>query len=107
MKILVVVWNFYPNTAYTNHHTKSTVRGFRELGAECDVYTIKPLTVADNMALNHKLTGVNSFLKTAFAMVYNFINLTRVAKLYDVIYCAQSDLRCHQTFVVFCIKTIR
>lgn len=30
MKILVVVWNFYPNTAYTNH-TKSTVRGFREL----------------------------------------------------------------------------
>ncbi len=45
------------------------------------------------MALNHKLTGVNSFLKTAFAMVYNFINLTRVAKLYDVIYCAQSDLR--------------
>ena len=49
MKILVVVWNFYPNTAYTNH-TKSTVRGFRELGAECDVYTIKPLTVADDMA---------------------------------------------------------
>ena len=46
MKILVVVWNFYPNTAYTNH-TKSTVRGFRELGAECDVYTIKPLTVAE------------------------------------------------------------
>ncbi len=103
MKILVVVWNFYPNTAYTNH-TKSTVRGFRELGAECDVYTIKPLTVADDMALNHKLTGVNSFLKTAFAMVYNFINLTRVAKLYDVIYCAQSDLRVIKRLLSFAHK---
>ena len=42
MKILVVVWNFYPNTAYTNH-TKATVRGFRELGAERDVYSINSL----------------------------------------------------------------
>lgn len=42
MKILVIVWNFYPNTAYTNH-TKATVHGFRESGVECDVLSIKPL----------------------------------------------------------------
>ena len=69
MKILVVVWNSYPNTAYTNH-TKATVRGFRELGAECDVYSIKPLVVADDMALNRMFTGTKSFLKIGFAMAY-------------------------------------
>ena len=42
MKILVIVWNFYPNTAYTNH-TKAIVHGFRESGVECDVLSIKPL----------------------------------------------------------------
>ena len=103
MKILVVVWNFYPNTAYTNH-TKATVRGFRESGAECDVYSIKPLTVADDVALNRTFTGTTSFLKTAFAMAYNFINLTRIAKQYDVIYCALSDLRVIKRLLTFARK---
>ena len=92
MKILLVVWNFYPNTAYTNH-TKATVRGFRELGVQCDVFSIKPLLEADEMALNKKFVGTRNFVKTAFTMLYNYIALTKVAKNYDVIYCATSDLR--------------
>lgn len=51
MKILMEVWDFYPNTAYCNH-TKASVRGFRESGAECDVLSIKPLIEKDEMALN-------------------------------------------------------
>lgn len=100
MKILLVVWNFYPNTAYTNH-TKATVRGFRESGVECDVFSIKPLMYSDNMALNNKFTGAKYYLNTAFAMAYNFINLTRIAKPYDVIYCAQSDLRIMKRLLSF------
>ena len=92
MKILLVVWNFYPNTAYTNH-TKATVRGFRESGAQCDVFSIKPLLEADDMVLNHKLVGTRNYVKTTFAMLYNYMVLTNVAKNYDVIYCATSDLR--------------
>lgn len=92
MKILLVVWNFYPNTAYTNH-TKATVRGFRESGAQCDVFSIKPLLEADDMVLNHKLVGTRNYVKTTFAMLYNYMVLTYVAKNYDVIYCATSDLR--------------
>lgn len=51
MRSLMVVWNFYPNTAYTNH-TQASVRGFRESGAECDVFSIKPLIQKGEMALN-------------------------------------------------------
>lgn len=103
MKILLVVWNFYPNTAYTNH-TKATVRGFREAGAQCDVFSIKPLECADEMALNNKFIGAKSFVKTALAMICNFLNLTRMAKPYDVIYCAQSDLRVIRRLLPFARK---
>lgn len=103
MKILVVVWNFYPNTAYTNH-IKATVRGFRELGAECDVYSIKSLVVADDMALNRIFTGAKSLLKIGFAMAYNFSKLIRVARRYDVIYCATSDLRVIKRLLPFAQK---
>ena len=92
MKILVIVWNFYPNTAYTNH-TKATVQGFRESGVECDVLSIKPLIEADDMALNHMFTGTRAFFKTGFAMFYNYINLAKFSQKYDVIYCALSDIR--------------
>lgn len=92
MKILLVVWNFYPNTAYTNH-TKATVHGFRESGVECDVLSIKPLIEADDMALNHMFTGTRTFFKTGFAMFYNYINLAKFSQKYDVIYCALSDIR--------------
>lgn len=92
MKILLVVWNFYPNTAYTNH-TKATVRGFRESGAQCDVFSIKPLLEADELALNKKFVGTRNYVRTAFAMLYNYMTLTKIIKDYDVIYCATSDLR--------------
>lgn len=103
MKILLVVWNFYPNTAYTNH-TKATVRGFRESGVKCDVFSIKPLLEADDMALNQKFVGTKNYVKTAFAMLYNYMALTNVAKNYDVIYCATSDLRIIKRLLPFARK---
>lgn len=103
MKILMVVWNFYPNTAYCNH-TKASVRGFRESGAECDVFSIKPLIEKDEMALNKVILEKKSFWKTAIAMIYNFIRLTRVADKYDVIYCATSDLRVIKKLIPYARK---
>lgn len=73
----MVVWNFYPNTAYTNY-TKASVRGFRKSGAECDVLSIKPLIEKDEMALNKFFLEKKSFWNTAIAMIYNLIRLTRV-----------------------------
>lgn len=103
MKILLIVWNFYPNTAYTNH-TKATIRGFRESGAQCDVFSIKPLSEVDDMVLNNKFTGTKSFLKTAVAMLYNYGRLTHIAKGYDVIYCTASDLRVMKCLLKFARK---
>lgn len=51
MNILFVVWNFYPNTAYTNH-TKATVRGMCESGCVVDVLSIKPLVTKENMCIS-------------------------------------------------------
>ncbi|MEQ2774162.1 glycosyltransferase family 4 protein [Bacteroides thetaiotaomicron] len=103
MKVLLIVWNFYPNTAYTNH-TKATVRGFRESGAQCDVFSIKPLSKAEDVALNNEFTGTKSFLKTAAGMLYNFGRLTRIAKRYDVIYCTTSNLRVMKCLLKFARK---
>ena len=100
MKILLVVWNFYPNTAYTNH-TKATVSGYSELGVQCDVFSIKPLLEADDVALNRRFIGSSSFVKTAFAMFYNYMVLTKIASNYDVIYCATSDLRVIKRLLAF------
>jgi glycosyltransferase involved in cell wall biosynthesis len=92
MKILVVVWNFYPNTAYTNH-TKATVKGFKESGANCDVISIKPLAKTDNMAINKFFTGTKSIALTALGMLFDIIQLAKVSGNYDVIYCSCGDNR--------------
>lgn len=91
MKILFVVWNFYPNTAYTNH-TKATVRGMCESGCVVDVLSIKPLVTKENMCIRGQFTG-RSWLATAFGTLWDFLVLAASIKKYDVVYCACSDLR--------------
>lgn len=92
MKILLVVWNFYPNTAYTNR-TKATVRGFAENGCSCDVLSIKPVTTRDEMCLNHDEKTPQNAVCTFIRMMRNYRMLKRVVKDYDVVYCATGDNR--------------
>lgn len=56
------------------------------------------------MALNRIFTGAKSLLKIGFAMAYNFSKLIRVARRYDVIYCATSDLRVIKRLLPFAQK---
>lgn len=92
MKILLVVWNFYPNTAYTNR-SKATARGFWECGHECDIMSIKPLITEEEGCLNHDERTPQKPLQTFLAMVRNYMLIKRVAKEYDVIYCTTGDNR--------------
>lgn len=92
MKILMVVWNFYPNTAYTNH-TKATVRGMRECECVVDVLSIKPLTQDDEDCIKGQKKTATSFIPTAWGMIKDFCLLKKKVKKYDVVYCATSDIR--------------
>ena len=92
MRILLVVWNFYPNTAYTNH-TKATVRGMRECGCEVDVLSIKPLTHDDKDCIKGQRKTATSAIPTAWGMLMDFCLLNKRVKEYDVIYCATSDIK--------------
>ena len=92
MKILMVVWNFYPNTAYTNH-TKATVRGMRECGCGVDVLSIKPLTQDDEDCIKEQKKTATSVIPTALGMIKDFCLLKKKVKEYDVVYCATSDIR--------------
>ena len=91
MKILVVVWNFYPNTALTNH-VKATVKGFNESGAWCRILSIKPLLARDEDSVNVLFTGVRSFVLTFLGMLWNVIHFALSAWRYDCIYCETGDL---------------
>ena len=92
MKILIIVWNFYPNTAYTNR-TKATVKGFVECGCHCDVLSIKPLTVAEEVCLNKECVPEESKVRTLLGMLRNYQLLKRSIKHYDVIYCTTGNVR--------------
>lgn len=91
MKILMVVWNYYPNTAYTNH-TKASQRGFIENGSECDILSIKPLVAPDNTCKSIVLSSNASFLSTALGVAVDTLKLVLLSGRYDVIYCACSTL---------------
>lgn len=99
MKILLIVWNFYPNSAYTNH-TKVTVRNFRDSETLCDVavFNIKLLSDVDEMALNDKSTVVNLFLRMAVAVLCNYRRLVLIAKEHDIIYCNLVN-QCDNVFI--------
>lgn len=87
----MVVWNYYPNTAYTNH-TKASQRGFVENGAECDVLSIKPLVSPDNTCKSKVLSSNASFLLIAWGVLVDTIRLVFLSGKYDIIYCACSTL---------------
>lgn len=91
MKILILVWNFYPNTALMNH-VKATVKGFNKSGARCRVLSIKPLLEMDEDSVNVLFTGVRSFVLTFLGMVWNVIHFVLLAWRYDCIYCETGDL---------------
>lgn len=92
MKILMVVWNFYPNTAYTNH-TKATVRGMRECGCGVDVLSIKPLLREDSDCINGQKVTSKSMISTTLGMLSDYLLLKKSIKNYDVVYCTVSDNR--------------
>lgn len=90
MKILLVVWNFYPNTAYTNR-TKATVRGFAENGCSCDVLSIKPVMTRDEMCLNHDEKTPQNAVCTFIRMMRNYCQLVvRERTELPDIYCVNS-----------------
>lgn len=91
MKILIVVWNFYPNTAYTNH-TKATYSGFIEHGADCDVLSIKPLVTRDSASRSFVVSQSASLVAIALGTFINIIKLIAIFSKYDVIYCSCSNL---------------
>ena len=91
MRILFVVWNLYPNTAYTNR-TKATVRGLVECGHECDVLSVKPTSGNEPICVEgQKSTNKTSFLWQAWLTLCNIKLLERTLKKYDVVYCATGD----------------
>ena len=92
MKILLVVWNFYPNTAYTNR-IKATVKGFEENGCRCDVLSIKPLTVSDEICLNKECVPESSKIRTLLGMLRNYRLLKQSIKHYDVIYSTTGNVK--------------
>ena len=92
MKILFVVWNFYPNTAYTNR-SKATIRGMRECGCHVDVLSIKPLITKEDTCLNHDENTRKTFFPTLCGMVRNYYRLQCMIQNYDIIYCATSNIR--------------
>ena len=92
MKILMVVWNFYPNTAYTNH-TKATVRGMRECGCEVDVLSIKPLLKEDSDCISGQKVTSKAIIPTAMGMLYDYLLLKKSIKDYNAVYCTVSDIR--------------
>jgi glycosyltransferase involved in cell wall biosynthesis len=92
MKILFVVWNYYPNTAYTNH-TKATVRGMRECGCYVDVLSIKPLIQDDSDCIKGQRRSSKAVLPTVIGMLADYILLKESVRKYDIVYCATSDMR--------------
>lgn len=91
MKILYILWNFYPNTALTNH-AKATIKGFNESGASCKVLSVKPLSTKDDDSVNILFTGVHSFAMTLLGMIWNVLHLIILSRKYDCLYCATGDL---------------
>lgn len=102
MKILFVVWNYYPNTAATNR-TKATVRGMRECGCEVDVISIKPLVSEDASCIRGQIVYNGSFWGTLIGMIRNQLLLIRSIKKYDVVYCATDYYQTIKT----CLKLAR
>ena len=96
MKILIIVWNFYPNTAYTNH-TKATVRGMRESGCDVDVLSIKPLIKEDSDCIKSQKLSSKAIIPTAIGMLADYLILKKSIKKYDVIYCTISNVRILKT----------
>lgn len=91
MKILFVVWNLYPNTAYTNH-TKATVQGLIESGCKVDVLSIKPIVTKEEICIEGQHQGI-SMMATIWGFIMDFLLLAKSIKKYDVVFCACSDLQ--------------
>ena len=92
MKILFIVWNFYPNTAYTNH-TKATVKGMYECGCHVDVLSLKPTTIVEQSCITGQSVVAGGVFRTAIGTLKDFLLLKKSIKNYDLIYCACSDMR--------------
>lgn len=90
MNILFIVWNFYPNTAYTNH-TKATVRGMIECGCQVDVLSLKPITSSEQYCIYGQSIATSGFFRTATGTLKDYLLLKKSIKNYDLVYCACSD----------------
>lgn len=92
MKILVLVWNYYPDTAYTNR-TRSTVRGLQENGAKVDILSIKPTTLEESSLLNRHFKTNGNGIKGMLGALYAVATLIATLQRYDIIYCTVTDSR--------------
>lgn len=91
MNILFIVWNFYPNTAYTNH-TKATVRGMHESGCQVDVLSLKPTLCVEQSCIVGQSVVAGGWGRTAVGTLKDFGLLMKSIKVYDLIYCACSNM---------------
>ena len=91
MKVLFVVWNLYPNTAYTNH-TKATVQGMQENDCCVDVLSIKPIITKESICIRGQYRG-KSFLSTVIGVIWGVFLLAISTRKYDIVYCAFSNRR--------------
>ena len=92
MKILLIVWNFYPGTAYANR-TKATLRGMKEAGCEAEILSIKPVVEKEQECVNHQSISGGSLLSTVIGTLHDLMLLRRVIKQYDAVYCSTDNLR--------------
>lgn len=87
MKILLVVWNLYPEQAYTNR-TLATCEGFNENGVHADIVTIKPSPLKYKHLLNKWSGSEKNSVKDYFGTLYGIILMICKIPMYDVIFCA-------------------
>lgn len=91
MKILLVVWNLYPNQAYPLR-TLATCDGLNQNGVKADIVTIKPTSFLRKHLLN-KWKGsdrntIMDYLGSIYGVILMIVNIPR----YDVIFCSLRNI---------------
>lgn len=92
MKILQVVWNFYPDTAYTNR-VLATAKGLSEAGAQTKVISIKPTTLRSPYAAKNPFKTNANGIKGVLGSICGILQLVWNIPQYDVIFCSLSNIR--------------
>ena len=92
MKILQLVWNLYPDTAYTNR-TLATAKGLSEAGAKTKVISIKPTTLHSFYAAKNPFKSNANGIKGVLGSIYGILQLIWNIPQYDVIFCSLSNTR--------------